>query len=215
MTMREYVVFKGSRNGLKLVFDESAEFTVVLEQLKAKLESAINFFTMGAMVQVPVTSRVLTVSQQKELEGILAAYGLVYQQSLEVEEAMPNLQQERLQDVAEIEPLVVAKTVRGGQEIIYKGTVIIMGDVNPGAEVIAGGDILIEGTCRGVVHAGAYGNMEATITANRLLATQIRIAGLIARAPDYLEQPNRVERARLKNGCVVIEPVNAQEGTHG
>ena len=74
--------------------------------------------------------------------------------------------------------MVIEQTVRGGQEIIYDGSILVKGNVNPGAQVIAGGNIEIEGTCRGLVHAGAYGDMNAMITARRMRALQIRIASL-------------------------------------
>ena len=83
--------------------------------------------------------------------------------------------------------------------------VIVMGDVNPGAEIVAGADILILGTCRGLLHAGAPDNIYASITATRLMAPQIRIAELIARSPDSREEPNGTEQARIIDGHIVIE----------
>ena len=83
--------------------------------------------------------------------------------------------------------------------------------MNPGAQVIAGGNIEIEGTCRGLVHAGAYGDMNAMITARRMRALQIRIASLAARAPDNFEEVDHPECARIKNGEIVIESVKEQE----
>jgi len=204
--MRQYVIFKGSRNGLQLVLDDSANFSVILDKLKTKLESAVVFFTKGTIVEVPSKVRVLTTQQQEDLTKLLAVYGLVFREAAPEKEVVEktNVEPETLQT------LFVAKTLRSGQEVIHNGSIVIIGDVNPGAEVIAGGDIIIRGTCRGVVHAGAYGNMEATITANRLLASQIRIASLIARAPDNLDQPECTEIARIRDGNVVIETVNIE-----
>lgn len=205
--MREYVVFKGSKNGLQLVFDESADFKVVLEHLKQKLDSAVGFFTTGATVEVPLTARVLSAEQQDDLSRLLSAYGLTFRETSAT--AKPAEADVCLHpDTTEAQTLFIGKTLRGGQEVVYSGSVVILGDVNPGAEVIAGGDIVIRGTCRGVVHAGAYGNMKATISANRLLASQIRIAGLIARSPDHMEvgQPSEgMETARIEEGNVIIE----------
>lgn len=202
--MRQYVMFKGSRNGLQLVLDDSVDFAVILGHLKTKLEAAVVFFTKGTIVEVPSRVRVLTLDQQEDLRALLAMYGLIFREASQEDEvvAQHNVEAE------EIEPLVVAKTIRSGQEVVYSGSVVIIGDVNPGAEVIAGGDIIIRGTCRGVVHAGAYGNTRATITANRLLASQIRIAGLIARAPDQLDQPEYTEVARIQDDHVIIETVD-------
>lgn len=202
--MRQYVIFKGSRNGLQLVLDDSADFSVILDNLKAKLESAVVFFANGTTVEVPSKVRVLTPDQQEELTKLLAIYGLIFSETAQQQECLEKASDE----TEELQTLFVAKTIRSGQEVVYNGSVVIIGDVNPGAEVIAGGDIIIRGTCRGLVHAGAYGNMDATITANRLLASQIRIASLIARAPDNLDQPEYTEIARIKDGSVIIETVN-------
>lgn len=199
--MQKYVTFKGSRHGLQLVLDDSVDFTVILENLKAKLESAVVFFTEGTKVEVPAKVRVLTADQQDDLTKLLAVYGLVFHETVQQHE----IAQKDEMEAKEPETLFVSKTIRSGQEVVHNGSVVILGDVNPGAEVIAGGDIIIKGTCRGVVHAGAYGNSNATITANRLLASQIRIAGLIARAPDHLDQPEFKEIASIKDGHVVIE----------
>jgi len=205
--MRQYVIFKGSRNGLQLVFDDSANFSVILDNLKAKLESAVVFFTHGTIVEVPAKVRVLTMQQQEDLTKLLAIYGLVFRETAQQQDVATKANVE----TEELQTLFVAKTLRSGQEVIHNGSVVIIGDVNPGAEVIAGGDIIIRGACRGVVHAGAYGNTKATITANRLLASQIRIAGLIARAPDKLDQPEYTEMARIKDGNVMIEKVNIEQ----
>lgn len=202
--MRQYVIFKGSRNGLQLVLDDSADFAVILENLKAKLESAVVFFTNGTIVEVPAKVRVLTTQQQEDLTKLLAIYGLIFREVAQQHETGPKTSVE----TEELQTLFVAKTLRSGQEVVHNGSVVINGDVNPGAEVIAGGDIIIRGTCRGVVHAGAYGNIGATITANRLLASQIRIANLIARAPDHLDEPEYTEIARIQDGNVIIETVD-------
>ncbi|BEU88584.1 septum site-determining protein MinC [Selenomonas sp. TAMA-11512] len=106
-----------------------------------------------------------------------------------------------------VEMLIVDKTVRSGHAIQTKGSVLIMGNVNPGAEVVAGGSIDIRGVCQGVVHAGAWGNRDAFIIADKLMPTQVRIADLIAQAPDYVEKPKKAEKASIKDGHIVIEPL--------
>jgi septum site-determining protein MinC len=204
MDMREYVIFKGSRNGLQLMLDESVAFAVILENLKVKLESAVDFFTKGTKVEVPAQVRVLSSAEQADLSKLLSSYGLVFRKVDEQWEMDDNT----VSELEKIKTLVVTKTIRSGQEIIHQGSVMIEGDVNPGAEIIAGGNIVINGTCRGVVHAGAYGDIKATITARRLLASQIRIAELISRAPDHLDQPDQAEVALIENGTVIIKTAN-------
>lgn len=85
---------------------------------------------------------------------------------------------------AMLEPLYLETTLRSGVEIRHPGTVIILGDVNPGSSVIADGDILVWGRLRGLVHAGAKGNPQSLIMALQMEPTQLRIADSVARSPE-------------------------------
>ena len=87
------------------------------------------------------------------------------------------------------EPLYLQMTVRSGTEIRHPGTVVILGDLNPGGNVIADGDILVWGRLRGVAHAGASGNSKCLIVALQMEPTQLRIADSVARAPTTI--PNQ------------------------
>ena len=69
--------------------------------------------------------------------------------------------------------------VRSGQKIEYEGSLVILGDVNDGAEVIAGENIVILGILRGLAHAGAKGNKDAMITAISIEAPQLRISNIV------------------------------------
>ena len=115
-------------------------------------------------------------------------------------------QDEEILKTDEYGALLVQKTLRSGQSITHDGSVIVIGDVNPGAEVIAGGNVIVMGSVRGVVHAGVHGNTDATVTAFRLIPTQLRIAGLITRAPDMGEvDSEQPEVARIRMDVIVIE----------
>ncbi|SHI43498.1 septum site-determining protein MinC [Propionispora hippei] len=204
--MQEDVIFKGSKTGLQLLLNESADFGEIMQQLRRKLESAAKFFSNGAVVNISSAVRILTPEQQGQLTELFTSHGLSWSIA---ETALCVGGDTALAETTQAsvpEELVIKKTLRNGQEIVYSGDIIVFGDINPGAQLIAGGDIIIYGTCRGVVHAGAYGDEQATITANKLMASQIRIAGLIARAPDHIDYPEYVETARVKDGAVIIEP---------
>jgi septum site-determining protein MinC len=82
--------------------------------------------------------------------------------------------------------LYLQMTVRSGLEIRHPGSVIILGDLNPGGIVVADGDILVWGRLRGIAHAGAGGNRECLIMAVQMEPTQLRIADAVARAPEKL-----------------------------
>jgi len=80
--------------------------------------------------------------------------------------------------------LYLRQNLRSGQTISHAGHLVIVGDVNPGAEIMAEGDITVWGALRGIAHAGIGGNVEAEIRALKLQPIQIRIAHAIARSPD-------------------------------
>lgn len=80
--------------------------------------------------------------------------------------------------------LYLEMTVRSGVEIRHPGSVIVLGDLNPGGIVVADGDILVWGRLRGVAHAGASGNRECLIMSLQMEPTQLRIADAVARAPE-------------------------------
>ena len=119
----------------------------------------------------------------------------------EVEDAALRLAQDRDQGV------LVRRTLRSGQVVQHPGHVIVIGDVNPGAEIIAGGDVVVWGKLRGIVHAGAIGDDEAVVCALSLAPLQLRIGNHIARTPEGREGlTERPEMASVQDGEIVAEP---------
>lgn len=108
--------------------------------------------------------------------------------------------------------MLVQRSLRSGQNVNFDGNVVVLGDVNPGAEIIASGHILVMGALRGLVHAGATGEDAATVTALTLAPTQLRIASHITRPPDGgADDTNKPpETARIRDDAVIIEPYQAQ-----
>ena len=96
----------------------------------------------------------------------------------------------------------IQNSIRSGQKEEYSGSLVIMGDVNFGAEVIAGGNIAVLGTLRGVAHAGANGNMKAIISANSMDVTQVRIGNLVKEISEKIEKTPICE---IENGNIVIK----------
>jgi septum site-determining protein MinC len=101
--------------------------------------------------------------------------------------------------------ILLQRTLRSGFSLKHEGNVIVIGDVNPGAEIIAGGNVIIWGHLRGMVHAGAEGDQSAIVCALDLSPTQLRIADQIAVTPQRRGKP-QPEMARLQNGQVIAEP---------
>lgn len=110
------------------------------------------------------------------------------------------------EDLVDENTILVQRTLRSGQSIRYNGNVVVLGDVNPGAEVAATGNIIVMGALRGVVHAGAGGDEKAVVLAFRLQPTQLRIANHITRPPDNeTVDTDHPEMARIRDGVVTIE----------
>lgn len=108
--------------------------------------------------------------------------------------------------LAEGATLIIRRNLRSGQRIDFDGTLVIFGDVNAGAELTATGHILILGTMRGIAHAGSQNNRNAVVYATKLLPIQLRIADLIARAPDNeIMDTSEPEIARIIDNQLVIE----------
>jgi septum site-determining protein MinC len=127
------------------------------------------------------------------------------------EEAASRSEKEVLDTSVLPETLYVEANLRSGQLIRYPGNVFVVGDVNPSAEIIAAGDIIIWGTLRGIVHAGADGDKEAKVIAMDLSAGQVRIADKVAafkevRAKDKKKDGNKVpELVKIENNDIIVK----------
>lgn len=214
----EIVKFKGSKSGLQLSFAEDAAFDDVYRDIEEKLASGTEFFLRGTLMLLP--RNVFDEEARGSLQKLFHAHGLVCRTMSPEAEQLPSEQVRRENEqeksmrqaaAAKKEPVqemvVIDRTLRGGQEIRTESSVMVCGNVNPGAQIIAGGSIDIRGTCRGLVHAGAFGDNTAFIIADHLMPTQIRISNLIARSPDEMEKTDHAERAFIKEGRIVIEPI--------
>jgi septum site-determining protein MinC len=130
---------------------------------------------------------------------------------MSAEDAAPAGQKEVLDTSVIPETLYVEANLRSGQLIRYPGNVFVVGDVNPSAEIIAAGDIIIWGTLRGIVHAGADGDKEAKVIAMDLSAGQIRIADKVAafkevKAKDKKKDGNKVpELVKIENNDIIVK----------
>ena len=113
--------------------------------------------------------------------------------------------------------LYLRKTIRSGQSISSDGNIVIIGDVNPGSEIIAKGDITVWGILGGIAHAGSDGNNYAKIRALKLNPIQIRIGEVFARRPDTINLPYIQksceyipEEAFTYNGSIVIRKIHEE-----
>ncbi len=218
--MAHDVLIKGNRYGLELIVDAVGEFAELLQAVEKKLTSASEFFAKAPTPPlICLKGQALLSAEQKTALGeLLQRYGLCLEERVEPvrEREQPRTAAPAYEipaflsggEAVERPTLFVYKTLRGGQEIRYHGSVVVLGDVNPGARIFAEGDILVTGSTRGVLHAGVLGDENTVITAGRLAGGQVRIAGCIARAPDQEENTQGPERARVSGDQIVIQTVN-------
>ena len=221
------ISFKGTREGLLITLGEGI-WHDVLNELAAQLNrpSAQSFFK-GARVILETGARPIAVTELEELIALFAQHEMTLTSVMgerQTQEAFDQVQaslpppesltrgnaDETGLPADAATALLIHRTVRSGQVIRHAGTVVVIGDVNPGAEVIAEGDVMVWGKLRGVVHAGASGNENAIVGALVLTPTQLRIGGYIARAPDDRRSSDWVaEIARVRGGQIIVEPWSA------
>ena len=223
--MQGNIAIKGTRNGLLLTLEPETPFGDLLTALSERLSEAPAFFR-GASLALDTTRRALQVSERTQLEALLAYYHMSVAvpepattarldsqvsaaQSPEVS-AANSLQSSQEQSIQQDlrtfdDTLFIRRTVRSGQAIHHPSHVVVLGDVNPGAEIVAGGDIIVWGVLRGMVHAGYPGNAEALVCSLLLAPVQLRIAHLLSRPPEGYEAQPRPEVAAIRNDQIVVE----------
>lgn len=213
--------FKATVNGLILIMKEDADYETILDQVEKKIATSGKFFK-GASFDVKYRGRSLTPEEEAEISSLLASRTGAEIKSFERD----TEQQDRGQAEEDEKPRERPKmrmlffkgieegitkfyrgTVRSGQLLSFDGNLVVIGDVNPGGQVEATGNVVVMGSLRGIVHAGADGNKEAVVVALNLQPTQLRIADVITRSPDTKENRSAPvpELAAVKDDMVYIE----------
>jgi septum site-determining protein MinC len=224
--MRPTIQIKGIREGLLVTLGEG-HWPDVQAALLEEIARKADFFR-GARLILDVENHILNAATLGKLRDLLSDLNLslwavlsaspTTQQTAQTLGLATRIHQARPEEAAppppgfeEGEALLLRRTLRSGSRVEHPGHVTVIGDVNPGAEIIAGGDVVVWGRLRGLVHAGAEGDPEAVVCALDLSPTQLRIAGQIALTPAGRGTP-RPEMARLRDGQVVAEPWAAPGG---
>ncbi len=103
--------------------------------------------------------------------------------------------------------LIVKRRVRAGQIVRHPGSVVVIGDVNVGAEIIAGGDVIVWGRLRGTVHAGYPDDSCAMVCALDLAPLQLRLGKHIARPEEAASERGTIypEVGRVRDGAIIVE----------
>lgn len=202
---------RGTREGIGVSLPEHLDTATLINEVRATIDARRDFF-QGAQVILDYATRRPDHEEVRAIEALLdeadiglrsisvarPEYGAMLREMgyAQVHVVAPSSQRERdfrrptpsrRTGEPQTQALYVKRTLRSGTSIEHDGDVVIIGDVNPGAHVAAGGDVIVWGTLRGTVQAGASGvarNENAIICALRLEPTQLRIGSRVARPPD-------------------------------
>lgn len=200
-------MIKGTKSGLSLQLNDRCSYEELLVELKEKLAEIQALDSDSPLISVRIQTgyRYLEKKQQEELKELIRQ-----KKNLIVEEIESNVitktEAERLVDEQEITS--VTSIVRSGQVLEVAGDLLLVGDVNPGGTVKAGGNIFIMGALKGVAHAGFTGKKESVIVASFMTPSQLRIADCISRAPDHYDQEehHHMECAYIdRNNQIIID----------
>ena len=209
------VVIKGFKAGIILVLNPDASYETLKKDIAEKFRASAAFFGEAAKA-VSFKGRDLTDEQKMEIVDIIQANCslsilCIMEDDPEKEAAFQKSLERKLmeQDYSNTGQFYKGN-LRSGQVLDVETSIIIIGDIKPGAKVISKGNVIILGSLKGNVYAGAAGNANAFVVALDMRPVQIRIADTIARAPDNPEKTpgNQTKIAFLDNGNIYIEPLD-------
>lgn len=210
MANKNYVVFKGTKDGVTLQFDPDAPFAEISEQLTKKTKEASGFFD-NVKTALAFKGRTFTDEQEQELVRIVVENTTMDITFVKTESSqiMQMAAIAKREAIAENVTKYHKGSLRNGQKIDFDGSVVVIGDVNAGAEIKATGNIIILGQLKGIAHAGCDGIEEAFVSAVYMAPVQLRIADIITRFPDVNKRgPKAPEYAFVQEGQIFVMPLS-------
>lgn len=221
------VVFKGHQNGILLILDDKINFNELKEALKKKVLDARDFFD-GANTAITFKGRNLSEKEELELLEIVSKNsGLDISF---VNKSLPPEDEEKKEKKWKPTPAQPPKglipedfapvltstknitsyhtgSIRSGQCLEFNGSIVVIGDINPGGEVKAEGNVIILGKLKGKVHAGCKGASDCFVSALYMNPTQLIISDVITYFPEDSSRVYAPEYAYIKDGQIFVEPL--------
>ncbi len=194
---------KGIKNGFRINLSREASFEEIFDDVIEKVNNTMELFRLKKELIVEIEEVNLTHENKCKLTKTLL-------EMLDFKAVISYISDKELEARKnEVKETIYHEgTLRSGQNIVSEGHIIVLGDVNPGAEISAVGNIVVLGQLKGVAHAGMEGDEKATVTALMLQPTQLRIAGIITRAPENEKKIDyNPEIARIKDGSIYTYPL--------
>lgn len=212
---RNTIVLKSNAYGLTLMLDPEVPFSQLLEDAIEKFKQAEKFFK-NAQMAITCKGRLLSDEEEFTLVSALSEYAHIHVVCLvdEVKEHSDFYREAitRVLNQSGEQAHIHQGTVKNGQTVHSDGTLIILGDVNPGGAVSAGGSVIILGCCMGQVTAGSFGRTDAFAAGLVLKPSLLRVGDRAARPAitkrvDRGEYSNDPKIAYIKDGHLVLEPL--------
>lgn len=205
------ILIKGNRDGINTTIDmEKFDcFESMLSKLVKKLSKGKHFYK-GTTLILKIDLKLLNDKKVNKLKELLL--DKIELKDIVLEDLEKGIiknsskSPKPFSGVYEGKTKFIRKTVRSGQCIKYQGNIVIIGDINSGAEVYAAGNVIVLGQIKGKVSAGTNGNSKAVIAAFLLQPEILRISNVIAMSPDDSEKPRYPELAKIKDGTIIVEP---------
>lgn len=186
--MKNCVSINLKKDEIVIKLSDAAEQTEIIEALTKKLNELKKLYK-DEKTPIMVTGKILKNKEMDEIQNLIKE-----KIDVEIDFDTPkglglyNIKKAFEKEIALSETKFHRGSLRSGQKIEAEGSLVVIGDVNSGAEVMAGDNIIILGALRGLAHAGAKGNKQAIIAAGLVDTVQIRIANVVKEI-DRAEEP--------------------------
>lgn len=215
--MSSSVIIKGNKYGIVVVMDKEASFDDIKQELIKKISDSSKFFNNASMA-ISFEGRKLSTDEEKDIIDIISDNSqmnivCVMNNDKEEEERFKNVVESKVKaSAASGDGQFYRGTLRSGQVLESDASIVILGDVNPGARIISGGNVIVLGSLKGTVYAGANGVKGAFVVALEMNPVQIRIGDVIARCGDKQKRFSKPETkiAYVDGENIYIEPLNKE-----
>ena len=197
-------VFQRS-NCVVIKINDGAEFNDIEKEVKKKVTQLKKIYKEDK-TPIKVIGRVLKNREIEQIETIIKdILDVDVEFDMPREMGLSNIKKTFLSEISTSETKFHRGSLRSGQRIEEERSIVILGDVNSGAEVIAPDNIVVLGTLRGLAHAGAKGNKQAIIAAGRLDTVQMRIANIVKEFNREEEPLRKLTYAYINEDKIIIE----------
>ena len=167
-------------NYVVIKINEGHDFETIQKEMKRRLTQLKKLYKEDKKTPIKVIGKVLKNREIEQIEKIIdEILGVDVEFDMPREPGLFNIRRTFEAEILTSETKFHKGSLRSGQRIVEDRSIVVIGDVNAGAEVIATDNIVVLGTLRGLAHAGAKGNKKAIIAAGRLDTAQMRIANIV------------------------------------